>query len=202
MSNGAKSVLFDQLSRAAELVREGNRRPEELSPLLTAFIRNDAVHITPKAVLKENGLWHVTGNFTTVEEAITAGGYDRLWGLADRPAEIPMGIQPVDEFADMVPADTLFPEGRDYVTAEEAYNSLPMVSPIAALAYGVKFPDEQRRHPLVIIWRDGLGRLWYAVLFSDAGERGLGVRRVHPGDRFGSRDQFLRSRKFAPPQSR
>ena len=190
MSNGTvvavdKNVLFDQFSRAMELVREGRRRPEQVSPVLQAIIADDVISITPKAVALAGGIFHVTGNFGSVAEALDAGNYDVRWGLAENPAEIPLVVQPVDCKVRAVPLGKVVKTGELF----ELYPRI--VGPMELFTFGVKLPEEQRKAPHFTVWLDHKGQFWFAVLHVFDRERGVDVRRNDPVDEWSGHCRVL-----------
>ncbi|MDP3993686.1 MAG: hypothetical protein U1C57_01360 [Candidatus Doudnabacteria bacterium] len=182
MSNGTvvesgKVVLFDQLSKVMELVREGNRTPAEVSRVLQAFISDDVISIAPKVVSTPTGkVFYVTGNFASAAEAIAAGNYDLKWGVAESPAEIPLIVQPVDARVRAIRLGRIVRTGELF----ELYPRL--ADPMTFLTFGVKFPEEQREAPHFTVWKDTSGQFWCAILYVRGARRGVCVARCGPGD--------------------
>jgi hypothetical protein len=183
MSNGKfintpeeKAVLFDQFSKVMEVVREGNRPAEAVSRALQAAIRDDNIVIQPKVETSGDvKIYHVIANFANATEAIEACDCPLKWGFADgRMAKVPMVVQPVNQRMRIVVP-------RRVVYNRELPTFLPnLVSPIAALGFGFKFPKEQVERPIGTVWRDATGRFWCVYLRVDCGQRGVSVGQVDP----------------------
>lgn len=171
MSSGTSwETLFGQFSDGMKLVREGNRTPERASIVLSALISDDDIVVRPKAqMVGGEKIFHVTGNFETAKAAIDAGKYDYKYGYAGDMSKVPMAIQPVDARVRIVVP------GR-VVYNRELFGLIPnLVDPFTALCFGVKFPEEQREHPLGTLWRDATGQLWYVFLYRGGSGRGVSV---------------------------
>jgi hypothetical protein len=193
MSNGCyvwapeqKAVVFDQLSKFLELIREGKRSPE-VARVLQAVISDDDVTVTPKVATTARGeVFHVTANFKSAQEAIAALDCPVKLDLANyRPEEIPLVIQPVDCRVRAVPLDRV-------VKTSELFGLFPRpAGPLALFAFGAKFPDEQKKAHHFTVWLDGGGRFWYVVLFVCGDQRCVEVFRTGPGNEWGERYRLL-----------
>lgn len=130
-------------------------------------------------------IFHVVRNFRSAAEAIDAGNYDSLWGLAEKPADIPLIIQPADCMVRAIPLDRV-------VKTEELFELYPRImDPMTALAFGAKFPEEQRRAPHFTVWKDASGRFWCAVLNVNDQKRNVNVGQNHSGDEWRERCRIL-----------
>jgi len=63
--------------------------------------------------------------------------------------------------------------------------------PLTALRFACAKPDQQRKHPLVILFTDKNGRLWYLYLYEDDGERRLSVGQDYPDGDWDGLVRFL-----------
>ncbi len=161
--------ILHQEASVKTLLAQGNRGLERYSQLLQAIIANDVISITPKAVAVAEGIFYVTGNFQSVAEALDAGRYDVRWGLAQRPADIPLIVQPVDCRVRAVPLGQAVKTG-------ELFELCPrLVDPMTLLTFGVKFPGEQCKALHFTVWLDAKGRFWYAILAIDGSRRAASV---------------------------
>jgi hypothetical protein len=194
MSNGKfvctpqeKAVLFDQFSRVMEDVREGIRPAEVVSRALQAAIGDDNIIVQPKVEMAGDvKIYHVVANFANATEAIKACDCPLTWGFADgRMAEVPMAVQPVDQRMRIVVP------GRVVYTRELPELLPKLVSPIAALGFGFKFPKEQIERPIVTVWRDAVGRFWCVCLGIFGDQRDVRVDQSGPGDGWGGSCGFL-----------
>jgi len=170
------AAVFAQFSKVMELAREGQRPAEVVSRALRAVISDDDVVVVPKVTTAPDGgkILHVTGNARSAQEAIDALDCPMKWGLADKPAEIPIVIQPVDCRTRLVPLGQVR-------TSKEILGLYPKIlNPAEFFALGAKFPGEQRDNPIVDIWLDAVGRFWYAILDVGGGQRSVDVYRNHP----------------------
>lgn len=180
MSSG-KDVVFDQFADCMKLVQEGNRTPEEASVYLSAMISGDNIVVIPKVTTTPTGkIFHVTSNWKSAEEAISAGNYVHRLGQASDPLRIPMVIRPVNQLMRAVRLGKV-------MTATEILTTYPnMVSPIAALTFGAKRPKKQEEAPYIALWLDALGQVWCVVLsvnFRNCG-RCVDFRQVNPDHEF------------------
>jgi len=187
MSNGTQFVYtpdqtvahFDQFSKAMELTRERQRRPELVTQALQVIIGNEDIITAPKMITTPTGkLFHVTsdGKIRSAVAAINALDCPVKWGLEENPAQIPMIIQPVDCNARLVTLGKV-------TTTEEVYRLYPkIVTPGELFAFGAKFPNEQLQGPIFTVWLDASGQFFYAILDVDGGKRNMGVLDDHPGD--------------------
>ncbi|MBI4050830.1 MAG: hypothetical protein HY396_02550 [Candidatus Doudnabacteria bacterium] len=172
-----KAALLDQFGDVLGLVQERKRHPRHISRALQAAIGDDEIVVVPKIIQTPTGkIFHVTsdGKIRTAADAISALNCPVKWGLAEKPVEIPMIIQPVDCRVRVVPLGEIR-------TTEEVYSLYPgIVSPAEFFAFGTKFPEEQREAPIFTVWLDALGRFWEAILAVYVRERDVGVSRVRP----------------------
>jgi hypothetical protein len=152
-------ILFGQVTDVMELAREGKRPFESVSRSLQAIISDDETVIVPKISVTPTGkIYHITGNSRTAVAAFEALNCPVKWGLADKPAKIPMILQPVDAKVRLAPLGKV-------MTTEEIYNLPKIASPAQVLAFGAKFQAEQLEGPIVTVWLDALGQFWYLVLY-------------------------------------
>ena len=167
-------------TKAMELVREANCRPELAQTALQAMISDDDITIAKKVVSTPNGkLFHVTSasNIRTGSDAINGLDCKVKWGLAETPDKIPMILQPVDEQVRAVPLGKV-------MTAEEIYFSFPKsTTPAGWAAFGAKFPEEQRKAPHIVVWLFQ-GQFFYGLLFICDVRRSVCVSQCRPGLRF------------------
>jgi hypothetical protein len=63
----------------------------------------------------------------------------------------------------------------------DALGNLVFADPLTALLYACKLPDRQREYPLVILFNDNNGQLWYLILGGSVGGRFLYVYRDYLG---------------------
>lgn len=170
-------------TKAMELVREANCRPELAQTALQAIISDDDIAITKKVVSTPNGkIFHVTSasNIRTGADAIKALDCKKKWGLAETPDKIPMIIQPVDEQVRAVQLGKV-------MTAEEIYVSFPKsTTPAGWAAFGAKFPKEQLEAPHIVVWLFQ-GQFFYGDLDVYVGERDVRVNPCNPAIRFDDR---------------
>ncbi|HVY67421.1 MAG TPA: hypothetical protein VHA30_00780, partial [Patescibacteria group bacterium] len=113
MSNGKYVYSLEQElavyrlgTKAMELVREANCRPELAQMALQAMISDDDITIAKKVISTPNGkLFHVTSDpkVRSAAGAINGLGCKAKLGLAATPDEIPMILQSVDEHVRAVP---------------------------------------------------------------------------------------------------
>lgn len=125
------------------------------------------------AIIKLSNVFHLSGKFATLADAINAGGYDRLIGVAEFPTEI-NGVTIHDVFC-----DALLEYPKESLTFEQAYyryfsDDAADLSDLAV--FGVRYPDVQRKFPVAVIWKDG-DELWWAGL-GGHNDRGFFVDRV------------------------
>jgi hypothetical protein len=112
------------------------------------IISDDKTVIVPKVTVTPTGkVYHITGEAR----------------FADKPAKIPMILQPVD-------AKVRLAHLGKTMTTKEIYNLPKIASPAQMLAFGTNFQAEQLEDPIVTVWLNalGLGFLNLLVLRSSA----------------------------------
>ncbi len=180
-------VAFGQVADVMKLLREGNRTPASVKPALQSIISDDIVVVQPKVTMQGDvKIYHVVASFNNAAEVIEATGCPVRWGFADgNMGKVPMVVQPVNQRMRIV-----IP-GR-VVYNRELPKLLPnLVSPIAALGFGFRFPNEQTERPLATVWRDAVGRFWYVYLGVYGRQRSVRVRQFEPDDYWGDHVGFL-----------
>lgn len=179
-----QAALLSQFGHVMEAVNERQRPAARVSLALQAAISDDDIVVVPKVTMTSTGkAYHVTGNARSAKEAIDALNCPVKWGLAEKPAEIPMIIQPVDCRVRAIPLEQVR-------TTEEIYGLYSKIlTPAEFFAFGAKFPEEQREAPHFTIWLDANGQFWDAILGVDGGERYVSVLQYHPDGRW---DEYYR----------
>lgn len=180
-------VAFGQVADVMKMVREGNRTPGSISSAMQAVIGDHIITVQPKVTMDgDTKIYHVVANFANATEAVNACDCPVKWGYADgKMGEVPMVVQPVNQRMRIV-----IP-GR-VVYNRELPELLPnLVSPIAALGFGFKFPELQRNQPIATVWRDAQGGFWCVYLSVDGDQRSVGVNQRGPGDGWGDDVGFL-----------
>lgn len=172
-----QAALLGQFADAMEIARERKRPVKTISHALQAIISDDDIVAVQKFVLTPTGkLFHVTGNCQSAKEAVDATDCPLKWGLAEKPAEIPMIIQPVDCRARAIPLGQVR-------TTERIYKLYPKIlTPAEFFAFGAKFPEEQRKAPHLTVWLDANGLFCCALLDVNGAQRRVRVNRDSPGD--------------------
>ncbi len=189
-----KASLLAKFSKSMDLANEGARSFEAVSRPLQAIISDENIVVVPKVSIAPDGgrIFHVTANFASAQEAIDAGKYPRKWALANTPAEIPLVIQPVDS---RVRAVSL----GEYRRTKEIFGLYPnIMSPIAVLAFGALFPEEQRDKPIFSIWKDAVGKFWCVFLSTSDCERLVGVFQEDLDDKWDDSSRVLVSEPALP----
>jgi hypothetical protein len=130
----------------------------------------------------------VNGTVISFAEQIKAGGYDYLYGFAEKPEEI-KGQTP-----HVVNAEVELDHPGKVITTQELYDSYGDNKPTLSdlLDFGVKNSDTQRQFPIGIVWKDETGQFWYALLHGSGSGRGLDVDQDYPGNRWDDDYRFLR----------
>ncbi len=169
MSNGTrfaytveqKSVLLDQFSKAMELVRERNRRPEQVTQALQVIIGDEDIVTSPKVVKSPTGhVFHVISDpkIRSAADVINALDCPIKLGLAKNPGDIPMVVQPVDCKVRPVPVGNM-------ETADELFGLFPKIAtPAEFFAFHARFPKERWKQPHITVWWDARGRLCSALV--------------------------------------
>ena len=170
-----RAALLDQFASTMEIVLERQRPVSTVSRALQALISDDDIVIVPKVAATSTGkVFHVTGNVRSGKEAIDALDCPVKWGLAEKPAEIPMIIHPVDCMARAIPLEQVR-------TTEEIYKLYPKIlTPAEFFAFGAKFTEEQREAPHFTVWLDANGQFCYAILYVSGDRRCVSVYQDRP----------------------
>lgn len=133
-------------------------------------------------------VFRLSGSFSSHAEAIKAGGYDYLYGVANNPSEIKgVAIHPVD-------CDTVLGHPNEELTTQQIYDRYFAGDNAADLSdlemFGIKHPDVQRQFPVVVIWKVG-DEFWYAVLHGGGSGRNFYVDRDDADVRWSRSFRFL-----------
>jgi hypothetical protein len=126
--------------------------------------------------------------FNSFRDMIRAGNYDYTYGFADNPEDIQgQTFHPATNSTELDHPGTVLTTSQVY----ERYSE-KMASFSELLAYGIRHPNVQRRHPVVIVWKDETGQFWDAFLDSVGSRRALDVYRDHSDFQWDADCRFLR----------
>lgn len=175
MSSGIESPILYQIGDVINLLQDRKRDPAFVSRALQAVIGDHVITVHPKVTVDATGkIFHVTGSFNSMAEAIAATRCELKWGAAEKPETIPAIIQPVDCRVRAIPLGRLIKTG-------EIFSLFPrVVDPLTLFSFGAKFPEEQREAPHFTIWMDVNSQFWWAILDVHGGQRVVSVRRGDP----------------------
>ena len=106
-------------------------------------------------------------------EQIKAGGFDYLWGFAEKPEEI------VGQVAHVATGETKLDHPGKTLTTKQVWERYGDGDLSELLDYAVKHLNDQRDFPIGIVWKVG-NLFWCAILVSSGSDRKLNVDRDDP----------------------
>ncbi|MFH1583273.1 MAG: hypothetical protein ABIB72_03065 [Candidatus Falkowbacteria bacterium] len=185
-----KSTVFQDIPTA-----EVDRFVKTVGPDL----RDAWVELLEKRFQDFTGIFHVPVNYDELE-AIAKAIEEAKFGwkyVGLEPTEIPLVgtgrvIREVHEVHfGRVMYNRDLPNALKERGEELGYQGgFKFADPLTALRFVCANPDQQRKHPLAILF-DKNGQLWFLYLYEDSGERGLHVHRSHPAGYWREAVRFL-----------
>ena len=211
LSPSKKGISSGQVGKLKDMVEHGVNKSTVFQNTLTAEVdrfvktvgpdlRDAWVELLEKRFQDFTGIFAVPVDYDEPEaiaKAIEAASFDwKHIGLA--PEEMPLlgSGKIVQEVREAHFGRVMY--NRDLPNAlkqrgEELGHKggFKFADPLTALRLACANPDRQRKHPLVILFTDKNGQLWYLYLHENSDERDLGVNRSDHDDGWNGSVRFL-----------